>query len=253
MRTRDKVAVITGGASGIGAASARLLGREGARVAILDINGEGAATVAGSIREGGGQALEIRCDVSQDGEVADAMRRVVEAYGRLDVLVNNAGVAIRRPAGELAVEEWDRVIDVNLTGVFLCSRHALPHFPPGGGSIIHMASVAGITGIRNRAVYCAAKGALVALGRNMALDYASRGIRVNCICPGFVKTPLIAPLMKDPERLARITAMHPLGRLGEPEDIANAVLFLASDESAWMTAQTLIVDGGFAAGHAEDV
>jgi len=155
--------------------------------------------------------------------------------------------------GEQEEEGWDRVVETNLKGAYLCSKYALPHFPDCGGSIIHTASVTGITGVRSRAAYSAAKGAIVALTRNMALDYAPRHIRVNCVCPGFVKTPFIAGLLDDPQRSQRLIGMHPLGRLGEPEDIAYAVLFLASEESSWMTGQSLIVDGGFSAGHAEEI
>jgi NAD(P)-dependent dehydrogenase (short-subunit alcohol dehydrogenase family) len=237
VRVQDKVAVVTGGASGIGAATARLLAQQGAKVAILD-------------RTGGPGVL--RCDVSVDKQVRAAMNQVASEYGRIDILFNNAGVAVRRPLVEQDEEGWVRCFDVNVKGLYLCSKHAIPRMPPGG-SIIHSSSVTGITGVRNRAAYSATKGAVVALTRNMALDYAERGIRVNCICPGFVRTPLLDPLLRDPERTRRLESLHPLGRLGEPEDVAWAVLFLASDESRWVTGQALVVDGGFAAGHALDV
>jgi len=253
MRVYDKVAVVTGGGSGIGAASARLLAHEGARLAILDCNLEAGQAVAASIRHEGAEALAIACDVSRDAQVRESMQQVAAVFGCIDILFNNAGLAVRQPVGEQEEEGWDRVVETNLKGAYLCSRHALPHFPDRGGSIIHAASVTGITGVRSRAAYSAAKGAIVALTRNMALDYAPRHIRVNCVCPGFVKTPFIAALLHDPQRSQRLTAMHPLGRLGEPEDIAYAVLFLASEESSWMTGQSLVVDGGFSAGHAEEI
>ena len=239
------VAVITGGASGIGAATARLFRREGARVAILDRNPEGQGT--------GEDGLAIVCDVSREEAVTDAMARVAERYGAIDVLFNNAGTAVRRPVGDQDESGWDSVFAANVKGAYLCSKHALKYFSERGGSIVHMSSVTGVTGVRNRAAYSAAKGAMVALTRNMALDYAARGIRVNCVCPGFVRTPLIGPLLADGERTARLIGMHPLGRLGEPEDVAQAVLFLASGRSAWMTGQALVIDGGFSCGHAEDI
>jgi NAD(P)-dependent dehydrogenase (short-subunit alcohol dehydrogenase family) len=228
---------VTGGASGIGAATARLLAEEGAKVVILD-------------RTSGGGV--VSCDVSVEEQVRAAMERVAAEHGRIDILFNNAGVAVRKPVVEQDEEGWERCFEVNVKGLYLCSKHAIPRMPPGS-SIIHSSSVTGITGVRNRAAYSATKGAVVALTRNMALDYAERGIRVNCVCPGFVRTPLLDPLLRDAERTRKLESLHPLGRLGEPEDVAWAVLYLASDESRWVTGQALVVDGGFAAGHALDV
>jgi NAD(P)-dependent dehydrogenase (short-subunit alcohol dehydrogenase family) len=185
-------------------------------------------------------------------QVRAAMERVAAEHGRIDILFNNAGVAVRKPVVEQDEEGWERCFEVNVKGLYLCSKHAIPRMPPGS-SIIHSSSVTGITGVRNRAAYSATKGAVVALTRNMALDYAERGIRVNCVCPGFVRTPLLDPLLRDAERTRKLESLHPLGRLGEPEDVAWAVLYLASDESRWVTGQALVVDGGFAAGHALDV
>ena len=236
MRLENKFVVVTGGASGIGAAAARLFAAEGATVAVIDSQPGG-----------------IVCDVSNEAAVRAAFQQIRERFGRLDVLFNSAGVAVRHPAGEEDQDNWDRVFAVNVRGAWLCSREALPLFPESGGSIVHTASVTGITGVRNRAAYSSSKGAIVALTRNMALDYAARRIRVNCVCPGFVKTPLVAGLLKDPVRAARVTGLHPLGRLGEPEDVARAVLFLASGESSWITGHALVVDGGFSAGHAADI
>lgn len=245
---QGKTAVVTGGASGIGAATVELLAREGARVAILDINAECAHVVAA--RTG---ALAVPCDVSIEEQVQAAINRVASEFGHIDALVNNAGIPARRPVGEMDTETWRQVFEVHVQGAFLCSRCALPHFGPAGGSIVHMSSVTGITGVRSRSAYSSAKGALVALARQMAVDYAGRGIRVNAVCPGFVKTPLIRALLADPERTAKLTRLHPLGRLGEPEDIARAVVFLLSEESAWITGQALAVDGGFSCGHADEI
>jgi NAD(P)-dependent dehydrogenase (short-subunit alcohol dehydrogenase family) len=160
---------------------------------------------------------------------------------------------VRNPVDLEDAEGWDRVHRVNVRGAFLCSKHAVPYMFDAGGAIVHMASVVGVTGVRNRAAYSASKGAIVALTRNMAMDYAARRIRVNCVCPGFTRTPMTAGLFADPERLAALTALHPLGRLGEPEDVAAAVVFLASDEASWITGVALAVDGGFTAGHGAGV
>lgn len=239
MRLKNKVAIVTGSASGIGASIARRFAQEGARVIGFDLSP-------------GDCLLGLITDVTDEDQVRDATARAVERFGRIDILSTNAGIAIRRPLDELTSEEWDRVVRVNLRGVFLAAKYAIPHMPRGA-SIIHMASGVGLVGVRNRAVYSATKGAIVALTRNMALDYARRGIRVNCICPGFTRTALTQALFADPEREAAFTTLHPLGRLGEPDDIANAALFLAGEESAWVTGIALPVDGGFAAGHAEDI
>jgi NAD(P)-dependent dehydrogenase (short-subunit alcohol dehydrogenase family) len=246
MRLNGKFAIVTGGASGIGAATARLFAAEGASVAILDCN-------LPHVEEGvNGKTAAWQCDVSDSGQVKDAIERAVRRFGEPHILFNNAGIAIRRTVGDSEPEDWDRVMAINVRGAFLCSKFCLPHFS-SGASIIHSASVTGITGVRGRAAYSTAKGALTALTRNMAVDYASRGIRVNCVCPGFVRTPLIRALLEDPKRTERLIGMHPLGRLGEPEDVANAVLFLASSDSAWITGTSLVVDGGFSAGKTEEI
>lgn len=252
-RLTGKFAIVTGAASGIGAATARLFARQGARVAILDINEEAAQQLAAEISAGGYSAAAWRCDVADADQVSAAVTAGVERFGAIHVLFNNAGIALRAPVSEQNEEDWDRVIDTNVKGAYLCSRASIPHFPPEGGSIIHTSSVTGITGVRGRAAYSSAKAALVGLTRNMAVDYAHRNIRVNCVCPGFVRTPFIQAILDDPERTQRLTAMHPLGRLGEPDDIASAVLFLASDESSWITGHALVVDGGFSAGHAFEI
>jgi NAD(P)-dependent dehydrogenase (short-subunit alcohol dehydrogenase family) len=252
-RLAGKFAVLTGAASGIGAATARLFANEGARVAILDIDEEAAESLVREICEGGGEALAWRCDVADAAQVNSAIAGGVTRFGAIDVLFNNAGIALRASVTEQTEESWDRVIDTNVKGAYLCSRAALPHFAPVGGSVIHTSSVTGITGVRGRAAYSTAKAALVGLARNMALDYAHRKIRVNCVCPGFVATPFIAAILADEERTRRLTALHPLGRLGDPLDIARAVLFLASDESSWITGHALVVDGGFSVGHACEI
>jgi NAD(P)-dependent dehydrogenase (short-subunit alcohol dehydrogenase family) len=252
-RLAGKFAIVTGGASGIGAATARLFATEGASVAILDIDDTAAQQLAREIRDIGGQASAWCCDVADAGQVNAAITGAAAQYGAVHILFNNAGIALRASVAEQNEESWDRVLATNVKGAYLCSRAALPHFPAEGGSIIHTSSVTGITGVRGRAAYSAAKAALVGLARNMALDYAHRNIRVNCVCPGFVRTPFIAGILSDEERTRRLTALHPLGRLGEPRDIAQAVLFLASDESSWITGHAMVVDGGFSVGHASEI
>ena len=253
VRLAGKCAVVTGGGSGIGAATACLFAVEGARVAILDSDLLRAERIATEIRESGGDASAFACDVGIEAQVRDSVESVAQRFGCIDVLFNNAGTAIRQAVSDAEVGDWDRLMETNLRGPFLCSKFCLRHFRPAGGSIIHASSVTGITGVRNRAAYSASKGALVALTRNMAMDLAGRKIRVNCVCPGFVYTAMAKPLLNDPVRHARLVSMHPLGRLGEAHDVAMAVLFLASDESQWITGISLVVDGGFSAGKSEDI
>jgi NAD(P)-dependent dehydrogenase (short-subunit alcohol dehydrogenase family) len=253
MRLEGKRAVVTGGASGIGAATARLFATEGARVAVLDNDLPGAEKVVSQIRESGGDAEAWACDVSNETQAQDSIARAAQHMGGIDTLFNSAGVALRRTVSDTETQEWDRIIASNLRSCYLAARFCLDHFPASGGSIIHVSSITGIFGVRSRAAYSASKGALVALARTMAIDLAPRQIRVNCVCPGFVRTPLIKALLADPPRLERLIAMHPLGRLGEPEDIAQAALFLASEESRWITGISLPVDGGFTAGKSDEV
>jgi NAD(P)-dependent dehydrogenase (short-subunit alcohol dehydrogenase family) len=252
-RVAGKAALVTGAGSGIGRVAAVTLAREGARVIAADIDATSGQETAAIISQTGGHAFFVRADVSRADEVQAMVTVAVEKFGRIDILHNNAGVALRYALADQDESGWDRSLDVNLKSVYLCSKYAIPHMLERGGSIIHTASVTGIVGVRNRAVYSATKGAIVILTRNMALDYARYRIRVNCVCPGFTRTPLIERLLQDPVRTQRLTEMHPLGRLGTPEDIANAVLFLASDEASWITGQALVVDGGFSAGRPEDI
>jgi NAD(P)-dependent dehydrogenase (short-subunit alcohol dehydrogenase family) len=222
-----KTIVITGGASGIGAATVEKLRSQGARVIVLD---------------------RAEADVS-DEEQVKAFFDGIE--GPIHGLVNSAGIAVRKTVAEQDVESWDRVMAVNVKGAYLCSKFALAKMQ--GGAIVHLSSVVGLTGVRNRSAYSTSKGAIVALTRNMAMDFAPRGVRVNCVCPGFTRTPFTAALLSDPVKEAKLLALHPLGRLGEAADIANAIAFLLSEEAAWITGQTLAVDGGFTAGFAVDV
>lgn len=246
---QDKVALVTGAGSGIGEATARLFGTEGARVVVADIRAEAAQATARAIVEAGGIALPLRADVTQAQEVEAMIQTTVRTYGGLDVLCNNAGIGVHGDVVELAEQDWDRVIDLNLKGVFLGCKYAIPQMMQrGGGSIINTASIMGLVGGSLSAVYPASKGAVVLLTKNAALDYARYNIRVNCICPGHIETPLLQRLFaREPERRAQLLQRYPLGRLGQASDIAQAALFLASEESSFVTGSALVVDGGYTA------
>jgi NAD(P)-dependent dehydrogenase (short-subunit alcohol dehydrogenase family) len=251
-RLSGKVALITGAASGIGAACALRFAQEGAAVAGFDLNEATAGDWVEATRLAKSSHFE-RGDVRDDARVAAAVAAVAQRLGRIDVLVNCAGVAGGGPVHMIPLADWDRVLDVNLKGTFLASRHVIPRMlEQGGGSIIHIASVEGIEGVEGGSAYNASKGAVVLLMRNMAIDYARRGIRVNAICPGFIDTPLLRSVLEVPgfeQQRERIRDAHQLGRFGRPEEIANAALFLASDESSFVTGHALVVDGGYTAGH----
>jgi NAD(P)-dependent dehydrogenase (short-subunit alcohol dehydrogenase family) len=253
MLLEGKTAVITGAGSGIGQASAWAMAREGASVAILDSNEEAGRQTASELTAQKRDAAFFSVDVSSEEQVRAAISQIINRFGRIDILHNNAGIAVRHPVAEQDEQGWQTCMDVNLKGVFLCAKHAIPHMLERGGSIVNTASVTGIVGVRNRAAYSATKGAVVALTRNMALDYAQYQIRVNCVCPGFIRTPMAKALLADPSKEKRLVDTHPLGRLGTAEDVANAVLFLVSDLASWITGHALVVDGGFAAGKSEDI
>ena len=255
MRLEGKAALVTGGGSGIGRATALLFAREGARVVVSDLREADALETADAVRSAGGQAAIAVGDVSKSADAAGMVRTAVQSYGRLDVLVNSAGISSRNALGEGADPEeiWDRVMDVNLKGSYLVSWHAVPEMErSGGGSIINLASIIGLVGYPAGIgggfnPYAPSKGGVVQLTRNLAVDLAAKGVRVNCICPGYVTTNLTRGLTEDPETLARLEGLHPMGRLGRPEEIAQAALFLASDESSYVTGAPLVVDGGYTA------
>jgi NAD(P)-dependent dehydrogenase (short-subunit alcohol dehydrogenase family) len=250
-RLDGAVAVITGGAGGIGATTSRMLADVGARVVVFDRDGEAAGRVAFEIREEGGAARAAVADVSDESSVEAAFGEIIAREGRLDILVNNAGIAIRQPAVDLPRTDWDAVVEVNMTGAFLCARAAARHMIAAGtpGAIINTASIMGLSGggLYPNVSYQTTKGALVNMTRALAIEWASHRIRVNAVAPTYVRTSLIAPILKHPEMVARIEAMTPLGRLAEPEDVAAAILFLASPAAAMITGHTLPVDGGFLA------
>jgi NAD(P)-dependent dehydrogenase (short-subunit alcohol dehydrogenase family) len=244
---QGKVAIVTGGGAGIGRAISFLFAREGAKVAVADVDLTAAEATLAKIAETGGSALAIEADVTETAGVESMVRATVSTYGHLDVLVNNAGVGTDGDVVELAEQEWQRILDVNLKGVFLCCKYAIPAMKKsGGGSIVNIASTAAFVGGSVSCVYPASKAGIVALSKNTALKFASSNIRVNCVCPGHVDTALTYTL-KDPRVKAALVRKYPMGRLGTPEEIANAVLFLASDEASFITGTELIVDGGFTA------
>ncbi len=246
-RLDELVAVVTGGASGIGLASARMLADAGAEIAIVDLDREKAQAAAGALPS----AFSLGADVSDEAAVDAAFAEIAERCGRIDILVNCAGLAIRRPAVDLALEDWNRVVDVNMTGSFLASRAAAKTMIDSGrgGSIIQTASIMGLSGggLYPNVSYQATKGAIVNMTRALAVEWAPHRIRVNAVAPTYVRTPFIKPLLDQPELIARIEAMTPLGRLAEPDDVAAAVLFLASPAAGMVTGHTLPVDGGFLA------
>ncbi len=249
VRLKDKVAIITGAASGIGKATAKLFAEHGAKVVVADIDKDGGSQVVTQIQKGGNEAIFVETDVTLKVDTEQMVAQTVETYGKLDILFNNAGIAMRLPVAELPEEDWHRCLDVNLTGVYLCAKAAIPAIlKNGGGSIINMSSIYGVVGADVRAAYVASKGGVTNLTRGMALDYAENNIRVNCICPEFVETPLVAGVIKTPEEYQALADKHPMCRLGQPEEIAYGALYLASDESAFVTGIALPIDGGYTAG-----
>lgn len=253
-RLDGKVAFITGAGSGIGRAAAEIFAAEGAAVAVVDLVSEAAEETAAKIQANGGRAVPVRADVSASGDVEAAVATAVAELGRLDVLYNNAGIAVGGSVVDATEDEWDRCFAVNVRSIFLCSKAAVPHLEAAGtGAIVNQASVAGLVAVENAAAYCAAKGAVISLTRNMAIDLAPRGIRVNVICPGTVLTPLIESLIVkrgggDREKgMAMTVAKYPVGRLGTPEEIARVALFLGSEDSSFMTGAVITADGGMTA------
>ncbi|WP_153160065.1 glucose 1-dehydrogenase [Zoogloea sp. 1C4] len=252
-RLSGKAAAITGGGNGLGAAIAQRMADEGAAIAVLDRDPNGRA-VAERIAAGGGRALFVQTDVTDEAQVSAALRAAFEAFGRLDVLVNNAGIEGENvPTDRLSLAEWNRVMAVDATAVFLCTKHVIPYLrQAGGGSVINISSIYGIVGGGDIPPYHAAKGAVRCMSKNDALTYASERIRVNSIHPGFIFTALVDRYVHDAglERSAAkasLDALHPLGGTGTPDDIAWGAVYLASDESRWVTGAELVIDGGYTA------
>ncbi|MBD2863944.1 SDR family NAD(P)-dependent oxidoreductase [Paenibacillus oceani] len=247
-RLQGKVALITGAGGGMGKADALLFAKEGAKVAISDIQEDKIQQVVAEIKQNGGEAIGFRQDVSQEEEWVHIVGETVKQFGKIDILVNNAGISGATPLLDMTVEEWNRIMNINLTGTFLGQKHVIPHMiQNGGGSIINISSIAGLTGGSGAGAYTASKGAVRLLTKATAIDYAKFNIRANSIHPGYIATPMTVDLMADEKMKQWFQAQTPLPRLGAPEDIAAGALFLASDESSYITGIELPIDGGYSA------
>jgi meso-butanediol dehydrogenase/(S,S)-butanediol dehydrogenase/diacetyl reductase len=252
MRLQDKVCVVTGGGSGIGAATCALFAREGAKLVVADMNLDAAQAVADAAKAAGGQAVAFAVDVSNSEAVHKLIDFALAQFGRLDVLVNNAGFGFAGTVVDTDEADWDRLMAVNLKGVFLGCKHAIPVMQrQGGGAIVNTASVVSTVGVRDRAAYCASKGGVASLTRAMALDHVDAGIRVNAVAPGTIDSPYFDQMLaktEDPVAFKKgIAERQAMGRLGKPEEIAGAILYLASDEASFVTGSLLTVDGGMTA------
>jgi NAD(P)-dependent dehydrogenase (short-subunit alcohol dehydrogenase family) len=252
MRFKGKVAAVTGASSGIGRATALAFAREGAAVVIVDKDHEQGGIVARDIQEQGGQILVVPTDIAQEHEVQAMVEDVLNRWGRLDILVNNAGIYYQADVVDTPSAVWNSILGVNLSGAFLCTKYAVPAMIQGGGGVVvNVASEAGLVGIKGQVAYNVSKGGMIALTRSCAVDLAERGIRVNCVCPGTTETPLVREAVNrapDPAAARRaLEEVRPLNRLGKPEEIAAAVLYLASSEAGYATGAILSVDGGYTA------
>lgn len=248
----NKVAIITGARQGMGRTHALLLAKAGARVVVSDISEQDCQKVVEEIEKNGGEAIAIKCDVSKKGEVDEMINKTVEKWSKIDILVNNAGICQFKPFLDLTEEEWDRTLNINLKGYFLCAQAAAKEMAKQkSGVIVNIASVTmgqqGI-GFPNIVHYCASKGGIAAMTEALAVELAPYNIRVNAVSPGMIETPMIDPIKKDPKQMEVMLAKIPLRRVGNPEEVSNLVLFLASDESSYMTGSVVVIDGGWLAG-----
>ncbi|MGH9377285.1 MAG: SDR family NAD(P)-dependent oxidoreductase [Terriglobia bacterium] len=249
MRLKNRVAFVSGMAMGIGEAIAQLFAAEGAAIVGADIDEKAGAAGAQRISNKGGKCIFLRADVSSEEQVRATVDAGLREFGKIDVLVNVVGIASEAPAHQMSLAEWDRILRVNLTSMFLTSKYVLPNMLTGKhGSIVHITSVQALLGFPGYPHYAASKGAIISLTRQMSREYAGQGIRVNCIAPGTVETPLNIKVLErapDPKALrAAWEKMHPIGRLGQPIDVAYGALYLVSEESSWVTGQCLVIDGG---------
>ena len=243
-RLQGKTALITGGASGIGLASGVRFAQEGANVVLTDISDAHKDQAILQVERAGGKALFLQHDVTLEADWQRVFEKAEEAFGRVDIVLNNAGIGLRGNVEETSYDDWKKVIDVNLNGVFLGTKYGVIHMKKHGGSIINVSSIEGLIGDPGIAAYNASKGGVRILTKSAALHAAQYQIRVNSIHPGYIKTPMIG---SDPEAMKYLTSLHPIGHLGEPEDVANMALFLASDESKFSTGSEFVVDGGYTA------
>lgn len=253
MKLKDKAAIVTGSSKGIGEGIARVFVREGARVAVTCRTEEAGKKITGDLLKIGGKAIFIKTDVTKSDDIQDMIRKVVQEFGRLDILVNNAGYHLSKNAEKTSEEEWEFIINTNLRSTFLCSKYAIPHLRKTRGTIINISSMVGLVGQPDAAAYSATKGGQIAMTKNMAIDFAPDGIRVNVICPGWIQTPLVEDWFsqqKDPEAARKyIYSQHPLGRIGTIEECGHAAAFLASEEASFITGSVITIDGGITLGY----
>jgi NAD(P)-dependent dehydrogenase (short-subunit alcohol dehydrogenase family) len=253
---QGKVGLVTGGTSGIGRDTAILFAKSGAKVVVAGRRETEGKEVVDLIRASGGEALFVKTDVSQNVEVQSLVQKTVEKFGRLDVAFNNAGIEGNWiPIAEQSEEDWDRTIDINLKGVWLCLKYEIQQMlkQGGGGAIVNMSSVAGLIGSAGAATYCASKHGVMALTKTAALENALNGIRVNAVCPAVIETPMADRIFGEPEVNKRMISLHPIGRLGKPMEIAEAVVWMLSDRASFMTGNSIVLDGGFLAGPSPNV
>ena len=246
----DKVAVITGASSGIGFTTAQAFAKKGAKVVIADVQVQKGEQAVAELKKMGAEAMFVKTDVSDAKQVENLVAQTLTTYQRLDFAINNAGIdGDRAPTADCTEENWDRVIDINLKGVWLCMKNQIPQMlKQGSGCIVNIASIAGVVGFQNVPAYCASKGGVIQLTKTAALEYAKQGVRINAVCPGVIKTPMVAGVFeKDPKMEEALNAATPIGRLGSPEEIASAILWLCSEHAGFMIGQPLIMDGGFTA------
>jgi len=246
MRLQNKTAIVTGAGSGIGRAIALIFAKEGAKVVVADWVEKGGQETVELVKQTGGEAVFVKTDVSQTSDIEKMVGVCLENFSRVDILVNNAGIVKFGPLHQTSEDDWNSVIDVNLKSVFLASKKVIPEMlKQGRGKIVNITSIAGLVGFESIGPYCASKGGIIALTREMALEYARNKINVNCIAPGVIKTAMTKDMLSDQATKAGFEAQTPYPRLGEPEDIAMAALYLASDESDFVTGEVLVVDGGW--------
>ncbi len=246
----NKVVIITGAASGIGRATAQIYAREGARVIIADVNEKGGEETLGMINKQGHQGLFVRTDMTVETDVKTLVDRAMNAHGRLDAAFNNAGIeGMQALSADMPVGEFDKIIAVNLKGVYLCMKYQIPAMlKGGGGAIVNTASVAGLVGFPGLGAYVASKHGVIGLTKSAALEYAKQGIRVNCVCPGVIDTPMVGRLGgSNPEMVAALASSEPIGRLGKPSEIGEAAVWLCSDHASFVTGHSMVVDGGLVA------
>ncbi len=248
-QVQGNVALVTGAASGIGRQVALMLAKEGALVVVSDVSDVGGQGTVQLIKEAGAEATFVRCDVSQPQEIEKLINAVVATYGRLDCAVNNAGIAgASAPTADYPLDSWNKVIAINLTAPWLCMKYEIPHMlKQGKGAIVNMASILGTTGFATSSAYVAAKHGLIGATKTAALEYSAHGIRINAVCPGFIETPMLTNAGLNEATHKYISSLHPIGRMGKPEEIAAMVLWLCSDASSFVTGAAMLVDGGYTA------